>query len=246
MLLQDQIALVTGASRGIGRAIAQALAEQGATVVATARDPQRVSEWVAETPSVEDRIKPAALEVTDKAALEALIDDIVESHGRLDVLVNNAGITRDTLVMSMDDEQWDDVLATNLRSAFWSTRAAIRHMIRARRGRIINITSVSGLMGNPGQANYAAAKAGMVGLTKSVAKEVAKRGVTCNAVAPGFIATDMTDVLPDKLKDQVKQLIPMQRMGQAREIADAVAFLAGPGASYITGQVLVVDGGLHT
>lgn len=245
MQLQDQIALVTGGSRGIGRAIAMRLAEEGATVVATARDPERVKAWASDT-RVSDRIIPAALEVTDQAAIESLIDSTVEDHGRLDILVNNAGITRDTLVMSMDDEQWDDVIDTNLKSAFWTTRAAVRQMIRARKGRIINITSVSGLMGNPGQANYAAAKAGMVGLTKSVAKEIAKRGVTCNAVAPGFIQTDMTEVLPDKLKDQVKQLIPMQRMGEAREIADVVAFLAGPGSSYVTGQVLVVDGGLHT
>jgi 3-oxoacyl-[acyl-carrier protein] reductase len=245
MQLQDQIALVTGGSRGIGRAIALRLAEDGATVIATARDPEKVKAWAGDT-LVSERIIPAALEVTDQAAIEALIDKIADEHGRLDILCNNAGITRDTLVMSMENEQWDDVVNTNLRSAFWTTRAAVRQMIRARKGRIINITSVSGLMGNPGQANYAAAKAGMVGLTKSVAKEIAKRGVTCNAVAPGFIQTDMTEVLPDKLKDQVKQLIPMQRMGEPREIADVVAFIAGPGSSYITGQVFVVDGGLHT
>lgn len=245
MQLQDQIALVTGGSRGIGRAIALRLAEEGATVIATGRNPDSVKAWASDTP-VADRIVPAALEVTDKDAIEALIEKLATDHNKLDILVNNAGITRDTLVMSMEDDQWQDVIDTNLRSAFWTTRAAVRQMIRARHGRIINITSVSGLMGNPGQANYAAAKAGMVGLTKSVAKEIAKRGVTCNAVAPGFIQTDMTEVLPDKLKDQVKQIIPMQRMGEAREIADAVTFLAGPGSSYITGQVLVVDGGLHT
>jgi 3-oxoacyl-[acyl-carrier protein] reductase len=244
-MLQDQVAIVTGASRGIGRAIALALAEHGATVIATARDEARVREWAADAGPAAARLVPTTLDVTDRDAVARLVDEVSTRYGRIDILVNNAGITRDTLLMSMSDEDFDDVLNTNLRAAFWTTRAVCRHMVRARRGRIINIASVSGLMGNPGQANYSAAKAGLVGMTKSVAKELAKRGVTCNAVAPGFIDTDMTHVLPDKLKDQVKTLIPAQRFGQPHEIAAAVSFLAGPGADYITGQVLVVDGGLH-
>lgn len=246
MTLEGQIALVTGGSRGIGKAICQALAGEGATVYATGRSTSSVSAWTAENATWQQRVIPVALEITDKTACQKTIDDILEKHERLDILVNNAGITKDGLVMSMEDDQFDSVIDTNLRGAFWTIRAATRAMVRARRGRIINIASVSGVMGNAGQANYAAAKAGLIGLTKSVAKEVAKRGITCNAVAPGFIETDMTDVLPDKLKDGVKQLIPMQRFGSAAEIAGVVAFLAGPAASYLTGQVLVVDGGLHT
>ena len=173
-----------------------------------------------------------------------MVDKVSEERERIDILVNNAGITRDGLLMNMEDDQFDDVIATNLRSVFWLTRAVSRHMVRARKGRIINIASVSGVMGNPGQSNYAASKAGVIGFTKSVAKEFARRGITCNAVAPGFIMTDMTSILPDAVKSKYKELIPMSRFGESEEIARVVEFLASDGAGYVTGQVIVVDGGL--
>ena len=245
--MKARIALVTGGSRGIGRGICLALAQRGATVVACARNEGQLEEVAAEARRRElpGAIEPQTLDVTDKTAIEPLVEGITEKHGRIDILVNNAGITRDGLMMSMDDDQFDDVLTTNLRSVFWLTRAVTRIMVRQRYGRMINIGSVSGVMGNPGQANYAASKAGLIGLTKTLAKELARRKITCNVVAPGFIKTDMTASLPDKLKDSVKDFVPMGRFGEVEEVAEVVAFLAGEAASYITGTAINVDGGLN-
>ena len=244
--LTNQTALVTGASRGIGRAIAATLAARGATVVAVARDESKLASLAEEVQAAggPGRIVPRTLDVCDRAAIDPFVDALVEEFKKVEILVNNAGITRDGLLMNMEDDQFDDVLTTNLRSVFWLTRALSRHMVRARYGRIVNISSVAGVMGNAGQSNYAASKAGVIGFSKSVAKELARRNITCNVVAPGFITTDMTDVLSDKIKDAVKQVIPMQTFGDPADIAAAVAFLASPEAKYITGQVLAVDGGL--
>lgn len=244
--LAGRIAIVTGGSQGIGRAVCLGLARQGATVVACARKAEKLQALADEAAQqgLPGKIQPYPLDVTDKAAIDKMVEDVVAQHSKIDVLVNNAGITRDGLLMNMEDEQFEAVLTTNLRSAFWTTRAVSRYMVRARYGRIINMASVSGVMGNAGQSNYAASKAGLIGFTKSVAKELAKRNITCNAVAPGFIQTEMTDVLPEKVKETVKPLIPMNRFGEAEDIAAAVTFLAGPGAAYITGTVLMVDGGL--
>ncbi len=245
--LIERVAIVTGGSRGIGRAICLTLARQGATVVACARDAERLGSLPAEASDRKliGRIVPRALDVTDSAKIEKWVDDVATDFGRLDILVNNAGITDDGLIMNMTEDQFDRVIATNLRGVFLMTREAAKHMVRNRWGRIVNITSVSGIMGNSGQANYAASKAGVIGLTKSVAKELARRGVTCNAVAPGFIKTDMTNILSEKVKEQVRPLIPLQRFGEPDEVAAAVTFLASPAAGYVNGQVLVVDGGLH-
>jgi 3-oxoacyl-[acyl-carrier protein] reductase len=244
--LTNQVAVVTGGSRGIGRAICLALAARGATVLATARDEAKLAALADEVRNSDlaGRILARRLDVADRAAIEPFVESIIGEFQKIDILVNNAGITRDGLLMNMEDDQFEDVLTTNLRAVFWMTRVVSRYMLRARYGRIVNISSVAGITGNAGQSNYAASKAGVIGFTKSVAKEIAKRNITCNVVAPGFVTTDMTDVLNEKIKDTVKQLIPCQKFGEPADIAAAVAFLASPEAKYITGQVLSVDGGL--
>ena len=237
--LANQIALVTGATRGIGAAIAAELKAQGATVIGTA-----TSQAGADTISATG-VRGVVLNVTDGAAVDALVDSIVKEHGGLHILVNNAGITRDTLAMRMKDEQWDEVADTNLKAVFRVSRAAIKPMMKQRQGRIINITSVVGAAGNPGQANYAAAKAGVAGMTRALAQELGSRGITVNCIAPGFIATDMTAELPEAQKAALLAKIPVGRLGQAAEIAHAVGFLASPQAAYITGHELHVNGGMY-
>jgi len=240
-----QVALVTGAGRGIGREIAGELLAMGMTVVAVDLREDLLAELPGALPHT-DRLDCRVMDVTDSDGLAQLIDEVAEKYGRLDVLVNNAGITRDNLLLRISDEDWNLVLNVNLTSAFVAIRAAARHMLRQRSGAIINLSSFSGLEGNRGQGNYAASKAGLIGLTKTAAKELAGKGVRCNAVAPGFIQTEMTDVLPQQVKDAALGQIPLKRFGQPADVAKAVAFLASDAAGYITGQVLSVDGGLHT
>jgi 3-oxoacyl-[acyl-carrier protein] reductase len=242
--MRGQVALVTGASRGIGRAIALALAGQGMKVIGTATSDAGATA-IGEALSAHAGCSGLKLDVTDGAALDAAIDGIVKRHGGLHVLVNNAGITRDTLSMRMKDDDWDAVIDTNLKAVFRASRAAIRPMMKQRYGRIVNITSVVGASGNPGQANYAAAKAGVAGMTRSLARELGSRGITVNCVAPGFIATDMTQSLPEAQKTALLAQIPLGRLGQASEIAHAVAFLASPLAGYVTGTEMHVNGGMY-
>jgi len=243
-MTEKRVAFVTGGSRGIGEAIVRRLAQDGLHVTAVARSGDKLDQIVGEIRAANGSAESLVCDIANTTLLAESIENLAEAHGRLDVLVNNAGITKDGLFLRMDDEDFDSVINTNLKSAFVATRAAARSIMRSRSGRIINIGSVSGIAGNAGQANYAASKAGLIGLSKSVAKELAGKGVTCNVVAPGFITTDMTEVLNDKVKEGAKALIPLKRFGLPTEIAAAVSFLASEDAGYITGQVICVDGGM--
>ncbi len=240
---QGQVALVTGATRGIGRAIATELARQGVRVIGTATS-EAGAQAISEALSAFEGCKGVVLNVTDAPATDALVDSIVKEQGALDILVNNAGITRDTLAMRMKDDDWDAVIDTNLKAVFRLSRAVMRPMMKQRHGRIINITSVVGASGNPGQANYAAAKAGVAGMTRALARELGSRNITVNCVAPGFIDTDMTKGLSEAQHTALKAQIPLGRLGQPEDIAHAVVFLASPQAGYITGTEMHVNGGM--
>lgn len=244
-MTNNQVALVTGASRGIGRAIALALGQAGATVVGTATSENGAADIQKTFDAAGIQGWGAKLDVTDSAAAEALIAEIEKKYGAVVVLVNNAGITRDNLALRMKDEEWDAVIATNLNAVFRMTKLVMRGMMKARQGRIINITSLVASSGNPGQANYSAAKAGVEGLSRSLAQELGSRNITVNCVAPGLIDTDMTRDLPDAQRAAMVQRIPLNRLGQGEDVAAAVVFLAGPGASYITGVTLHVNGGMY-
>ena len=245
MDLSDRVAIVTGSGRGIGRAIALKLAEVGATVVVNDIGDATSVEGVAEEIKAMNRQSLAILaDVSSPPDVARLVEETITTYGKVDILVNNAGIARDQLVMRMSDEDWDKVLSVNLKSVFLCTRAVLRHMAKQHWGRIISIASIVGMVGNPGQANYASAKAGIIGFTRTIAKEMASRGITANAIAPGFIDTEMTQQLKEDWKEELKRRIPLGYLGSPRDVAEAVAFLASEEARYITGQVLNVDGGM--
>jgi len=243
--LAGRVALVTGSTRGIGRAIALALAEGGASVVVSGRDPGRLAETLGAVEALGVPGLGVAADVANAEDVKRLVAETQERFGRVDVLVNNAGITRDALLVRMKDQDWEEVLAVNLRAAFYATRAVARLMMRQRSGRIINITSTAGAMGNAGQANYSAAKAGLIGLTKATARELAHWGILVNAVAPGLIETDMTAALAPEVREGLLAQVPLGRVGTAQEVAEVVRFLASDAAGYITGQVIHVNGGLY-
>lgn len=245
MLLKNKVAIVTGASRGIGRAIALRFANEGAKVALSARNVDQLN-------ALRDEIKAAGLEepyvvptdVSKEDSIQSLVDSVIDKWNEIDILVNNAGITRDGLLVRMSEEEWDEVMSANLKGAFLGTKAVAKQMMRQRHGRIINIASVIGLVGNAGQANYAASKAGIIALTKSAAKELASRNILVNAIAPGFIQTEMTDKLPEAVKNGILQAIPLKKYGSAVDVADSAVFLASSMSNYMTGQVLTVDGGM--
>ena len=240
-MLTGKVALVTGAGRGIGSAIAKTLAANGAFVIVNYNGSKEKAEAVKKSGAEAAAVQ---CDVSDYAACGKMVEELIASYGHIDILVNNAGITRDNLILKMSEEEFDAVLNTNLKGTFHTIRHLSRYFVKQRAGRIINLSSVSGVMGNAGQANYSASKAGVIGLTKSVARELARRGITCNAVAPGYIETEMTAQMPEAAKEAVKQQIPLQRTGTVWDIAEMVAFLASEKASYITGQVISVDGGM--
>ena len=245
MIEEGRVAIVTGGTRGIGRSIALRLAAEGANVAVSYRSNDEAAEETAEAVRAEGvKCEVFQGDVASPEDVQALFKGVSDAFGRLDILVNNAGITRDNIMMRMKQEEFDDVLRTNLGGTYLCTRAALRPMVRARWGRIVNVSSVVGLVGNAGQANYAASKAGIIGFTKSVAREVAQRGITANAVAPGYVETELTGNLPEEVKDQIRNQVPMGRFGEAVEVAEVVAFLAGEGAGYVTGQTIAVDGGM--
>jgi len=247
MDLSERVAIVTGSGRGIGRAIALKLAEAGATVIINdIGEAAAVDATVAEIKAMKREALAILADVSQTADVEKMVATAIDSYGKIDILVNNAGITQDQLLLRMSDEDWDRVINTDLKSAFLCTRAVLRQMTRQRWGRIVNISSVVGIIGNAGQANYASAKAGIIGLTRTIAREVASRGITCNAIAPGFIDTAMTRQLAENQREELKKRIPLGSLGTPRDVAEAVAFFASEEAGYITGQVLNVDGGMVT
>jgi 3-oxoacyl-[acyl-carrier protein] reductase len=244
MRFKDRVAVVTGASRGIGRATALKLAGEGAVILGVARGEAGLRETVAAVEAAGGRMKIYPCDISDTDGVARTVRRMVEEQGRIDILVNNAGITRDNLLLRISPKDWDEVLETNLKGAFNTCKAVLRPMLHQKSGRIINIASVVGIMGTAGQTNYAASKAGLIGFTKSLAKEIASRNITVNAVAPGFIVTDLTDVLSEDYRKQVMEAIPLKRFGEPEDIAEAVAYLASDAARYVTGHVLQVDGGL--
>ncbi|MDD5261595.1 MAG: 3-oxoacyl-[acyl-carrier-protein] reductase [Methylacidiphilales bacterium] len=244
MKLNNQVAIVTGASRGIGKAVSLALAREGCHIAGIARSESSANAIAEEVRALGVKYSGYGTDVSSSASVNETVEKIHKDFGQIDILINNAGITRDTLLIRMSDEDWDSVLQTNLKGAFNWTRAAAKIMIKARKGRVVNIGSVIGLHGNAGQANYAAAKAGLIGFSKSVAKELAGRNIACNVICPGFIQTDMTHDLAEELKQKLLEQIPLKRLGEARDVAELALFLSGSESSYITGQVFTVDGGL--
>ncbi len=245
MKLKDKVALVTGAAQGIGRAVALILARNGADVVISDINLEKAEETAKEIETTGSKAMAVRVDVANPGDVERMVDAVLARFGRIDILVNNAGIARDKLILRMTEEDWDAVLDINLKGTFNCTKAVVKQMSRQRSGKIVNIASVSGEMGNPGQANYSASKAGVIGLTKTIAREFAQRGINVNAIAPGYIQTPMTEALPEKAKEELKRMIPVERLGQPEDVAEAVLFLVSDSSSYITGHVLNVNGGIY-
>ena len=245
MKLTGKVALVTGAAQGIGKAIALLLARNGADIVVSDINLEKAEETAKEVRSIGQKAMAVRVDVANWNDVERMVEGILEKLAKIDILVNNAGITRDKLILRMTEEDWDAVLSVNLKGTFHCTKAVVRHMAKQRSGKIVNIASVVGEMGNAGQANYSASKAGVIGLTKTIAREYAQRGINVNAIAPGYIETPMTEALPEKAKEELKKLIPMERLGKPEDVAEAVLFLASEESSYVTGQVLNVNGGIY-